>query len=135
MAVLHATAILSYQFLQRNTGRRELDAGIAHTPADAERAQAFAAIAAKTAKPLRPFFQNVTNPIQGFKIVLQRGPAKQPHFGNIGWAHARFTALALDAFNHGRLFAANIGASATPQFNRRQGTGRIGTQQLQFGFE
>ena len=41
-------------------------------------------------------------------------------------------ALAFDAFNHGRLFAADVGTSATAQINGRQRARRIGLQSRDF---
>ena len=114
MAIRHAAAILVDQFLYRNASRCQLDTGLFYPATDAKAAQPLAAITAKTAEPLRSLFKDVTHPVKGFKVVLQRGPAKQPHLGNIRGTHAWLTAFAFNAFDHGRLFATNVGTRTAP---------------------
>ena len=49
---------------------------------------------------------------QRFDVVHQRGLAPQSMRRGIGWADARFTALALNRFNQGSFFAANVSAGS-----------------------
>ena len=135
VAVQHAAAVFVHQFLQRDAGGRQLDAGQPDPAADAEAAQPLAAVAAKAAEPARAALDDVTHPVQGLEVVLQRRAAKQADLRDIGRAHARHAALAFDAFDHGRLFSADIGAGAAAQFDQRQRTRRVGLQQREFGLE
>ena len=135
VSILHAAAVFLDQLLYRDARRRELDARVFDPATDAETAQALAAVAAKATEPLRALFHNVAHPVQGLEIVLQRGAAKQAYLGNIGWAHAWLTTFALDAFDHGGLFAADVGTCPTAQFNRGQRARRVGLQQGQLRFQ
>jgi len=107
-----------------------LTPGLPDAPADAEAAQPFAAVAAEAAEPRRAVFHDVAHPVQGLEVVFQRRPAEQAHLGDVGRAHARLAALALDAFDHGGLFAADVGARAAAQA-RSSGSvhRRVGLQQ------
>ena len=135
VTILHAAAVLVYQFAQRNTGWRELDAGVLHPAADAERAQALAPVAAKSAEPGSALFDDVAYPVQGLEIVFQRGPPEQSDLRDIRGAHTRLAAFAFDALDHRRLFATDIGTRAAPQFDQRQLARRIGPQGRQFGLQ
>ena len=101
----------------------ELDPRIAHPAGHREGAQPFAPVAALAGEPLRPFLDDVAHPVEGLDIVAQRRPAKEPDLRREGRPLPRQPALALDAFEHRRLFAADIGAGAAAQVNagvRRQ---------------
>jgi hypothetical protein len=91
--------------------------GSRHAPADAERAQALAAVAALAANQSGPALDDVAHPVQRLEVVLQRRPAEQAHLRDVGRAQARLAALALDRLDHRRLFAADVGA-------RRRGAAR-----------
>ena len=63
--------------------------------------------------------------------MLQRGAAKQAYLCNVGRAHAGLTTFAFDAFDHGRLLAADVGARAPAQLDVRQGAWWLGAQVIQ----
>ena len=79
-------------------------------------------------KPVWPVGQDVTHPVQGLEVVLQRGAAKQPGLRDVGRAQTWLAPLAFDALDHGGLFAANVGTSAAPQLDARQGKRGVGLQ-------
>ena len=82
-------------------------------------------------KPLNhcgPLLDDVAHPVERLEVVLQRGPAEQADLRDVGRAHARFAALALDALDHRGLLAADVGAGAAPQLDARQRAGRIGLE-------
>ena len=124
-------AVFVHQLTQADAGRGQLDARPAHPPADAEAAQALAATPAECGKPGRAALDDVAHPIQRLEVVGQRGPAKQPTLGNVGRAQPGLAAPALDAFKHGRLFTADVGAGTAPQLNSGQRTGWVGLKQRQ----
>ena len=74
-------------------------------------------MATVAAKPLWAALHNIAHPIQGLKVMLERWATKQTDLCNVGWAHAGFAALAFNALDHGRLFAANVRARTAAQFN------------------
>ena len=87
-------------------------------------------------EPGRALFEQVAHPVQRLEVVLQRRPAEQAHLRDIRRAQPRQAALALDRFDHRRLFAADVGAGAAAQLDRRQRTGRRVRAQLgQLGLE
>ena len=128
MAISHAAAILVNQLLHGDASRRQFNAWVFDPATDAKAAQAFAPVAAKAAEPLWAFFNDVAHPVQGFKIVRQRGFAKQTDLGNVGRAHPGLAAFSFNAFNHGGFFTADVGTCAAPQFNQRQFAGWLGLQ-------
>src|SRR6185369_1459435 len=132
---LHAAAELIDQFTQRYAGGRELDARLLHAAAHAVGTQTLAAIAPEAAEPGRAAFDDVAHPVQGFKIVLERWTAEEADLRDIGWSHARFAALALDALDHRGLFAADVRAGAAAKFDEWQREGRIGPEPFQFAFQ
>jgi pyrimidine deaminase RibD-like protein len=67
--------------------------------------------------------------------VLQRGPAEQARLRDVGWAHAGLAAFALDAFDHRRLFAADVGARAPTQLDVGQRARRVGQQRVQLALQ
>ena len=132
MALGHAAAVLVQQFLQRDAGGRQFHPRIAHAAADAKGAQAVAPVATLGVKPVCALVQQSAQPVQGLEVVLQGRSSEQADFGNVGRAQARLATLALDAFQHRRLFAADVGAGAAPQFQARQRTGRVGLEGGEF---
>jgi hypothetical protein len=93
-------------------------------------------VAAVRGKPVTAFFQQLAHPEQGLEVVLQSRPAEQAHLRHIGRAQARQTALAFDGFDHGGLFAADVGAGTAAQVDLWQAGGwRRGLQLGQFGLQ
>ena len=135
MALQHAAAVFLNQLAHRDSGRRQLDAGLLDAPADAETAQALAPVAAKAAEPLRAFLHDVAHPIKRLKVVFQRGAAEQADLRDIGRAHARLAAFAFDALDHGGLFAADVGARTTAEVNGGQRAWRVGLQARDFALQ
>ena len=128
--------MLINQFLHRDAGRRELDAGLLDTARDRKRAQAFAAVAAMRGKPCPAFFKQFTHPVQGFEIVFQRWPAEQADLRDVRWAQPWQATFAFDRFNHGGFFAAYVRSGTSPQFNLRHARhGRRPAQFVQFGLK
>ena len=120
--------------LDRDARRGQVHAGFLDTARDGKRPQPFAAIAPVAGEPGAAFFQYLAYPVQGFKVVLQRGAAKQAHLRHIGRPQARHAAFAFNRLDHGRLFATNVGTSATAQFDVGQ-VWNGGFQLGQFGFQ
>ncbi len=128
MAVEHAAAIGVDQFLQGDARRSEFHPGRLHPAADAEGTQPLAAIQPKAAEPGRATLDDIAHPIQGLEVVFECGASEQTDFSDVGRTHTRFAALAFDALDHRRLFAADIRPGAAPQLDVRQRAGRIGPQ-------
>src|SRR5207253_10297656 len=97
----------------------QLDPGLLDPPRDREGAQPLAAVAALAGEPLRPLFDDVAHPEQRLDIVDEGRPAEQPDLRWEGRLVARQAALALDAFQHRRFLAADIGAGAAPEMDLR----------------
>ncbi len=119
-----AAAVFVHQLAQRDASRCQLHARLAHPAADAEAAQAFAPVPALRGKPLGATFHQLTYPVQGLDVVLQRGPTEQAHLGHVGRAQPRQAALALDGLDHRGLLAADVGPGAAAQFDGRHRPGR-----------
>ena len=101
--------------LHRDARRRELDARVPFTrPLTLKLVQPLCAVAAKAGNHCRAALHDVAHPVQGLEVVLQRRAAKQPHLRDVGRAR-RARPFAFDAFDHGRLLAADVGARAAPQ--------------------
>ena len=128
MPLEHATAVFVDQFACSDAGWRQLDPGLAHPTADAEAAQAASTVSTETAKPGGASLEDVAHPEEGLEIVFKRRPTEEADLCDVGRAHAGFAALALDALDHRRLFAADVGARAAAQLDARQRAGRIGLQ-------
>ncbi len=124
VALGQAAAVLVDQLAQRDAGRRQLDARLAHPPADAEGTQALAPVAPVRGEGLGAALDDVAHPVQGLDVVLERGPAEQPDLSDVGRAQPRQAAPALDRLDHGRLLAADVGPGAAPQLDARQRPGR-----------
>ena len=71
------------------------------------------------AEPSRPLLQDLTHPVQCLHVVFKRGSIEQSNFSDIRRAQTRLTALALNRFDHRRLFTANVGTCTTTQMDRR----------------
>ena len=125
VAVLHAAAILIDELAHRDARRREMDAGLGHASGHRERAQPLAAVATLSGEPRGALLQDLAHPIQRFHVVLERGPPEQADLRDVRRAQPRHPALALDRFDHRRLFAADVGAGAATQMNARQRARRI----------
>ena len=128
VAFEHAAAVLVDELRQRDAGGREVHARLLDAAAHRERAQPLAAVAALAGEPLRPLLEDVAHPVQRLHVVLERGPAEQADLGHIRRPQARLAALALDRLDHRGLFAADVGAGAASQVNRRKRARRIRLQ-------
>src|SRR5262249_56373172 len=91
--------------------------GLLAPPRHREGAQPFPPVAAMTGEPLRPFLDDVAYPEQRLDIVDQRRPAEQPDLRRKRRLVTRQPALALDAFQHRRLLAADVRAGAAPHLD------------------
>src|SRR5438477_10738445 len=79
-----------------------------------------AALAARCApgrEPLRPLLDDVAHPEERLDMVDQRRSPEQPDLRRKGRLVARQSAAPLDAFEHRRFFAADIGAGAAPEMD------------------
>src|SRR5450631_4707254 len=114
-AVDHAAAEFLDQFARGDAGRRQYHARLFDAAGDREAAEALALMAALRSHPFRALLDDVAHPEQRFDVLLQRRAAKQSDLRDIRRAVARQAALAIDRFDHRRLFAADIGAGAAPQ--------------------
>src|SRR5262249_47232411 len=119
MALGHAAAEFVDELAYGDAGRGELDPGVAHPPRDRERAQPFAPVAALAREPFCALLDDVAHPVEGLDIVAQSRAAKEPDLRRERRALSRQPALALDAFEHRRFFAANICAGAAAQMDTR----------------
>ena len=120
VAFRHATAVLVDQLAQRDAGRGQLHARLLHPAAHAVAAQPLAAVAALAGEPLGAALQNLAHPEQRLEVVLQRRAGEQAALGDVGRTQARLAALAFDAFDHGRLFTADVGTGAAAQLHFRE---------------
>ena len=68
-------------------------------------------------KPFGALLQDGRHPVERFDVVVQRRAAEQADLGDIGRAIARIAALALNGFDHRRLFTANIRTGAAAQLD------------------
>ena len=75
-----------------------------------------------------PFLQDLAHPVQRLHVVLERRASEETDLRDVRRAQPRHAALAFDRFDHRRLFAADVGAGAAPQVDRRQRARRIGLQ-------
>src|SRR5215469_14271787 len=119
MAVGHAAAIFVDQFPDRDAGRRELDPGVLDPARHAEGAAAGTAVASLLGEPFRALLDDVAPPIERFDVVDQGRPAEEADLRRKRRLVAWQPALALDAFEHRRFLAADIGAGAAPQMQLR----------------
>src|SRR5262249_27617765 len=84
---------------------------------DRKAAQPLAPVAALAGEPVGTLLDDVAHPAEGLDVVAQGRAAKEPDLGREGWSLARQSALALNAFEHRRFFAADIGAGATAEMD------------------
>src|SRR5215471_9021608 len=87
------------------------------------------------AEPLRALLDDVANPVQGLHVVLERRPPEQTDLSQIWRPQARLAALAFDRLDHRGLFAADVGARAAAQVDRRHGARRVRCQLRDFSFQ
>ena len=128
----HAASVFVDQLTYGDARRREVHTGFVHPARDRKRAQALAPVPAVAREPFGTLFHNVANPVQRFQVVLERRPPEQADLRNVRRAQPRHPALALDRLDHRRLLAADVGARAAAQFDRRQGARRVGSKRSQF---
>src|SRR5262249_11852739 len=86
------------------------------------------AVAAMSRKPSRTLLNNPSDPMERLHVVFERRAAEQTYLSNIGRAQTRLPALALDGFDHGGFFSADVRACAPPEMDFRQRIGRIRLQ-------
>ena len=119
MSLGHAAAEFVDQLARGDAGRGELDPRVAHPSRHREGAQPLAPVAALAGEPLGALLDDVADPVEGLDIVAQGRPAEEPDLRREGRPLPRQAALALDAFEHRRFLAADIGAGAAAQVNAR----------------
>ena len=112
-----------------------MHAGYFYAARDREGSQALPAVAPLRRKPRGALLHDLPHPVHRFHVVLERRVAEQTHLRDIGRAQARHAALAFDRLDHRRLFTADVSARAAAKMNRRQRTGWICLQFLNFIFE
>src|ERR1700744_3682017 len=86
-------------------------------------------------KPGGTFLEDVPHPVQRLHVVLERRTSKQTHLGQVRRAQARFATLALDRFDHRRLFAADVGSGPAPKLDIGDRVWWIGLESGDFAFE
>ena len=104
-----------------------LTPGCFHAAAHTESTQALAAMPSLRCKAVCALLDAVRAPKTGSQNCVPASGGQTADLGYVGRAHARLTAFAFDAFDHGRLFAADVSARATAQFDARQGARRVGS--------
>src|SRR5262249_3041854 len=112
MAVGHAAAELVDELAHGDAGRRQLDARVLDPARDREAARPLAAAPSLPREPFRPLLDDVAHPEQRLDVVDERRPPEQPDLRGIGRLVARQAALTLDALEHRRFLAADIGTGA-----------------------
>ena len=114
-----------------------LTPGLLHAARDRERAQPLAAVAAlrrRTTSP--PFSSSSRTQYSVSKLCSSVGRPNRPDLRDVRRAQPRHAALAFDRFDHRRLFAADVGAGAAAQLDRRQRAGTAGARAArQLGLE
>src|SRR5208282_556243 len=115
VALRHAAAIFLDQLVRGNAGGSELHARLLDAARDREAAQSLASVTALAGEPGRTLLHDVTNPVKRLDVVNERGAAEETHLGRIGRLVARQPAFALEALEHRRLFAADVGSGTPPQ--------------------
>ena len=113
MAVGHAGTIFLDQLTRRDPRRGNLDARLLDPARDRVAPHPLVAVAALAGEPIGPLLDDVANPVNGLDIVDQGRTAEQPDLGGVGRAVAGQAAFALEALEHRRFLAADIGAGAT----------------------
>ena len=120
VAVGHAAAEFVDQLARGDPGRGELDAGLAHPAGHREGAQPLAPVAALAGEPVRRPSRRCRAPSRASRhCCIRVGRPKRPTCAGNGGSLPRQPALALDAFEHRRFFAADIGAGAAAQMDAR----------------
>ena len=98
MALHHPSAIFINKFLDAGTRGRQFNAWFFDSTAHGIGSQSLAAICTVVGKPIGTFFDNVSDPIEGFDIVYKGGATKQAHLGWVWRFMPWHAAFALDAF-------------------------------------
>src|SRR3984893_18536536 len=119
MAVRHAAAEFIDQLPRGHPGWGELDPGIMHPSRYREGPQPIAPVAALAGEPVRAFLDDVAHPEERLDVVAQGRPPEQSDLGRERRPLPRESALAFDALEHRRFFAADIGARAAAQVDAR----------------
>src|SRR5258708_241121 len=117
MALRHAAAELVDQLTHGDAGGGELDAGRFDAAGDREAAHALALVAPLGGHDGRALLDDVAHPEDGLDIVDQRRPAEEADLARERRLVARQAALALDALEHRRFLAADIGAGAAAEMD------------------
>src|SRR5690606_17636123 len=107
------------QLADGDAGRRQLDARFTHMARDREAAQAPAAVPAEARPPVDAPLDDVADPEQRLDIVDQGRPAEQADLGREWRLVPGQAAPPLDAFQHRRFLAADIGACAATEMHPR----------------
>src|SRR6201987_379307 len=90
-----------------------------HAAGDREAAQAKAVVAAMALPPVRALLDDVAHPPQRLDVADQSRQLEQADLERIRRLVPGQAALALDAFEQRRLFAADVGAGAAAQMQGR----------------
>src|SRR6266851_4940189 len=112
-----AAAELVDQLARRDAGRRQLDAGRSYSAGDREAAHALTVVTALRGNERGALLDDVAHPEDGLDVVDQGRPAEEADLTRKRRLVARQTALALDALEHRRFLAADIGAGAAPEMD------------------
>src|SRR5262249_29509483 len=116
---LHAAAIFVDQFAHGDAGRCQHHARLVDAAGDREAAETLALAPAMRREPSGALLHDVAHPVERLDVLLERGTTEQAPLRHVGWPVARQSALALDRFDHRRLFAADVGAGATAKMYPR----------------
>src|SRR6185437_11841742 len=119
VTVLHAAAELVDQLAHGDAGGSQLHARILHAARYRETAEALALVTALRGRPFRALLDEVADPVHRLDVLLERRAAEQADLRDVRRTMAGQTALALDRFDHRRLFATDIGAGAAAQMQPR----------------
>src|SRR5206468_7577290 len=100
-----------------------------------KRAQALATVAPVRGEPVGAALEYLAYPVQRLHVVLQGRPTEEAHLRDVRRAQPRHAALALDRLDHRRFLAADVGARAAAEMNRRLLARRIFLQRGDFLFK
>ncbi|OGO68882.1 MAG: hypothetical protein A3H36_09200 [Chloroflexi bacterium RIFCSPLOWO2_02_FULL_71_16] len=126
----HSAAVLLDELPGGDPLRRLVDARPANATGQREEAPAGAAAPAVPAPPVRATLQDRADPVHRLDVLDQRGAAEEARLRGVGRALARIAATPLDALEHRRLLAADIGSrsAADPDPHRGDRRGFEGVQ-------
>src|SRR5205814_9811659 len=114
---------------------REMRAWLLNPAGNRARAQALAPVPPMRGEPGSALLDDLAHPVHRLHVVLERRPAEKPDLRDVRRAQTRHAALAFDRLDHRRLFAADIGAGAAPQMDRRQRARRLAFQERELLFQ